>query len=130
MNYATRVRKGIRRLERAKDAAERRGNAILGGILKELNKGDPGWVLRPCGQDEVIFFMNGNECVSANLQSGEIDALCILTGVGRRGMKVLADEVAKKKDAWLNVTNDFQKQRVLLLEKDREIKLARVRGLA
>lgn len=89
MNRLKAIKKEIRRLEKARDKVEREGLVIMGRILKKLNEVDPGWIIKPTGQDEIIVFMNGLESISLNLETGAIDPVAIFSEIGKRGLTML-----------------------------------------
>ncbi len=130
MGYKKRVQSQIRRSDKARDRAQRKGDEILAGILKELNKADPGLVLRPTERDEVISFVNGAEQIVLNLETGELEPVCVPSDVGKQALRILRDQVGRKMDRWLKVAMDFQSKRVVLLEKAREIEREMERSAA
>ena len=107
------IRREEARLAKARESAERAGNAILSSILENLNKQDPGWSIEPTHSDDVILFVNKQSLgladqISLNLASGEIGPVPVLTEIGQRGLDILLDEVKRKKRKWLRVRTRFE----------------------
>jgi len=93
-----RVRKDIERLKKAKEQAGLRTNAILLGILKRLNQTDPGWDVEPTSRFYVTVFVNQYDKIFFNHATTEITPGAILTEIGVRAVRILAEEVEKRKE--------------------------------
>lgn len=117
-NYATKLRK---KLDQAGELAARRINKILADILIELNRSDPGWVLKPGENSQIVRFENGAECIVLDVETGELKAERISNAVGKEGLEILTDQLRKKAPGMSRIVNDFEKKRVVLLEKARKI---------